>query len=211
MTIHSSIQLDVEIIEEEESSTEIEYEPASASKNSNSISRLSSNTTEKKTISSKLKRYCKFNKESIKISKYASFLQECQSDSSFAHCCVCKSNFSIANGGKYLIDRHLEQANHKRLAANEAENKSRSMFDFIHPLSQLTSMIAADLTLVYHGIRHGHSYNSQSCTVDVLKKLFHDSTIAKNISCGRTKARELAVNVLGNQNCISDVGTFTNH
>ncbi|CAM4906240.1 unnamed protein product [Rotaria socialis] len=196
MAIHSSIQLDVEIIEEEESSNEIEYEPAAESKNSNSISRLSSNTMEKKTISSKSKRYCKFNKEWIKISKYASFLQECRSDSSLAHCCVCKSNFSIANGGKYLIDRHLEQASHKRLAAIEAENKSRLMFDFIHPPSQLTSMIAAELTLVYHGIRHAHSYNSQSCTVDVSKKLFHDSTIAKNISCGRTKARELAVNVL---------------
>ncbi|CAM4901961.1 unnamed protein product [Rotaria socialis] len=196
MAIHSSIQLDVEIIEEEESSNEIEYEPAAESKNSNSISRLSSNTMEKKTISSKSKRYCKFNKEWIKISKYASFLQERRSDSSLAHCCVCKSNFSIANGGKYLIDRHLEQASHKRLAAIEAENKSRLMFDFIHPPSQLTSMIAAELTLVYHGIRHAHSYNSQSCTVDVSKKLFHDSTIAKNISCGRTKARELAVNVL---------------
>ncbi|CAF1600543.1 unnamed protein product, partial [Rotaria magnacalcarata] len=194
MAIHSSNQLDIEIIEEEESSTEVEYEPATASKNS--ISRLSSDTTEKKTISSKSKRYCKFKKEWIKISKYASFLQECRSNSSLAYCCVCKSNFSIANGGKYLIDRHLEQGNHKRLAAIEAENKSRSMFDFIDPPSKLTSMVAAELTLVYHGVRHEHSYNSQSCTVDVSKKLFHDSTIAKNISCGRTKARELAVNVL---------------
>ena len=75
---------------------------------------------------------------------------------------------------------------------------ARSMLDFIHAPSQLTSMIAAELTLVHHGVRHGHSYNSQSCTVDVAKKLFHDSTIAKNILCGRTKARELAVNVLGN-------------
>ncbi|CAF5130096.1 unnamed protein product, partial [Rotaria magnacalcarata] len=194
MSIYSSNQLNVEIIEEEESSTGVEYEPATASKNS--ISRQSSDTTEKKTISSKSKRYCKLKKEWIKISKYALFLQECRSDSSLAYCCVCKSNLSIANGGKYLIDRHLEQGNHKRLAAIEAENKSRSMFDFIHPPSQLTSMVAAELTLVYHRVRHGHSYNSQSCTVDVSKKLFHDSTIAKNISCGRTKARELAVNVL---------------
>ena len=85
------------------------------------------------------------------------------------------------------------------------------MFEFIHPPSQLTSLIAAELTLVYHGVRHGHSYNSQSCTVDVSKKLFHDSTSVKNISCERTRARESAVSVLGNQNFISGAETFAKH
>ena len=71
------------------------------------------------------------------------------------------------------------------------------MFDFIPHSSELTKSVAAEITLVYHGIRHGHSYSSQACTADVSKKLFHDSANVKHLTCGRTKAREIAVNVLG--------------
>ena len=125
MNNDNSIELDIEVTEEGNHSTTPEFEKTITSKETaSSISKLSFNA-EKKSLnsSSKSKRYCKFNKEWIKISKYASFLQECRTDSSFAHCSVCKSNFSIANGGKYLIDRHLEQVNHKRLVAAEAKHK----------------------------------------------------------------------------------------
>ncbi|CAF3300814.1 unnamed protein product [Rotaria sp. Silwood2] len=70
------------------------------------------------------------------------------------------------------------------------------MFDFIPHSTELTKLVAAEITLVYHGIRHGHSYLSQACTADVSKKLFQDSTVGKNLTCGRTKAREIAANVL---------------
>ena len=76
---------------------------------------------------------------------------------------------------------------------------ARSLFDFIPHSTELTKLVAAEITLVYHGIRHGHSYLSQGCTVDVSKKLFPDSAIGKNLTCGRTKAREIAVNVLGEE------------
>ncbi|CAF4109262.1 unnamed protein product [Rotaria sp. Silwood2] len=70
------------------------------------------------------------------------------------------------------------------------------MFDFIPHSTELTKLVAAEITLVYHGIRHGHSYLSQACTADVSKKLFQDSTVGKNLTCGRTKACEIAANVL---------------
>jgi hypothetical protein len=125
MNSDNSIELDIEVIEGNNDSTELEFEKTITPKEtSSSMSKLSSNV-ERKSLnsSSQSKRYCKFNKEWLKISKYASFLQECRTDSSLAHCSICKSNFSIANGGKYLIDRHLEQAIHKRLAAVEAKHK----------------------------------------------------------------------------------------
>ena len=133
MNNDNSIELDIEVIEEENHAMTLEFEKTIASKEtSSSISKLSFNA-EKKSLnsSSKSKRYCKFNKEWIKISKYASFLQECRTDSSLAHCSLCKSNFLIANGGKYLIDRHLEQANHKRLAATEAKHKCNLFYRLI--------------------------------------------------------------------------------
>ena len=106
-------------IEENDNSIESESEKISASTRrepSISISRLSSSVKRKSSNTPlKSKRFCKFNKEWMKLSNYASFLQECRTDSSFAHCSICDSNFSIANGGKYLIDRHLEQMTHKRL------------------------------------------------------------------------------------------------
>lgn len=74
------------------------------------------------------KRYCKFNKDWLKVSKYESFLQECRTDSSLAHCSICKSNFSSANGGKYLIDRHIEQATHQRFAAVEPKHKCKLVY-----------------------------------------------------------------------------------
>ncbi|CAF3661179.1 unnamed protein product [Rotaria sordida] len=51
------------------------------------------------------------------------------------------------------------------------EHLIRSIRDFIPPSSTLTKPIAAELSLVYHSVR-------------------------QNISCGKTKARELSVNVL---------------
>ncbi|CAM4758191.1 unnamed protein product [Rotaria magnacalcarata] len=121
---------------------------------------------------------------------------ECRANKYFAHCSICKSNFSISNGGVYLINRHIEFANHKRFAEIQAKKNSRSICDFIPPSSALTKLTAAELSLVYHGVRHGYSYISQSCTVDLLKKIFNESEIGQNISCGKTKARELSVNVL---------------
>ncbi|CAF4613278.1 unnamed protein product, partial [Rotaria magnacalcarata] len=88
---------------------------------------------------------------------------------------ICKSNFSLSNGGVYLINRHIEFANHKRFAEIQAKENSRSICDFIPPSSTLTKLTAAELSLVYHGVRHGYSYISQSCTVDLLKKIFNES------------------------------------
>ncbi|CAF2075861.1 unnamed protein product [Rotaria magnacalcarata] len=71
------------------------------------------------------------------------------------------------------------------------------MNDFITPSRVLTKLTAAELAFVYHGVHHGHSYVSQSCIVDLVKKCFHESSIGQNISCSKTKARKLSVNVLG--------------
>jgi hypothetical protein len=50
---------------------------------------------------------------------------------------------------------------------------------------------------VYHGVKHGHSYISQQCTTNLVKDLFESSsTVAKYLSCARTKSRAVACNVL---------------
>jgi hypothetical protein len=75
--------------------------------------------------SSKPKRRCTFKKEWMNNPDYKGFLKECRIDKYLAHCSICNSNFSIANGGKYLINRHMEQSNHKRLSDIDAKEKCK--------------------------------------------------------------------------------------
>ena len=79
----------------------------------------------KKTSSSKSKRKCVFNQQWLKDPKYTPFLRRCSANKHFAHCSICKSDFSIANGGNYLINRHIEQAGHKRLAEIQLKEKCK--------------------------------------------------------------------------------------
>ncbi len=101
MNNDNSIELDIEVIEERMILWNLNSKKQITSKETSSFTSRLSSKVERKSLnsSSKSKKYCKFNKEWIKISKYASFLHECRTDSSLAHCSMCKSNFSIANGG----------------------------------------------------------------------------------------------------------------
>ncbi|CAF3611196.1 unnamed protein product [Rotaria sp. Silwood1] len=64
------------------------------------------------------------------------------------------------------------------------------------PSKEKDEIAAAEGTLVYHGVKHGHSYLSQQCLINVCKTIFASSTVANNLSCARTKATSIAVNVL---------------
>ncbi|CAF5031118.1 unnamed protein product, partial [Rotaria sp. Silwood1] len=55
---------------------------------------------------------------------------------------------------------------------------------------------AAESVLVYHGVKHDHSYLAQQYTTDVFKAIFSSSSIANNLACARTKSRFIALNVL---------------
>jgi hypothetical protein len=83
------------------------------------------NIKEKKISSSKSKGRCIFNQQRLKDPKYAAFLREYQVNKYYAHCSICKSNFSISNGDIYLINRHIEQASHRRLAETQAKEKCK--------------------------------------------------------------------------------------
>ncbi|CAF2423633.1 unnamed protein product [Rotaria sp. Silwood2] len=62
----------------------------------------------------------------IKDPKYACFLQECKAGPYLAHCSICKSDFLIANGGTYLINRYLHQTDHKRLVEIQAKEQCKA-------------------------------------------------------------------------------------
>lgn len=53
--------------------------------------------------------------------------------------------------------------------------------------SELNRLSAIEGALVFHSVRHSHSYKSQGCTIEMIKKCFSDSTAAKNITGSKTK------------------------
>lgn len=55
---------------------------------------------------------------------------------------------------------------------------------------------AAEVTSVYHGVKHHHSYSSQDCNNKLFRTIFPDSEVAKKIACGRTKATTICENVI---------------
>jgi hypothetical protein len=66
----------------------------------------------------------------------------------------------------------------------------------IKPNRGRDEVAAAEATLMYHGVRHGLSYLAQQCSINVLKALFSSSSIARSLSCAKTKAAAIGSEVL---------------
>ncbi|CAF1937723.1 unnamed protein product [Rotaria magnacalcarata] len=150
------------------------------------------------------KRYSsKFKKEWLSNPQYSAFLKECKNDSSKALCFICNVQFSIHNSGITDINNHMKTKRHQECIKSAEVNKSKTINSLLNSNApELNRLCAVEGALVYHGVKHSYSYLSQSCTVNLSRKCFSDSSIAKNITCSKTKAREIACNVLA--------PTFTN-
>ncbi|CAF1253342.1 unnamed protein product [Rotaria sp. Silwood1] len=113
-----------------------------------------------------------FKKDWLNIKEYSPWLQEIKNDSTRARCKACLRTFSVHYDGKTALKKTHEQCEIQKISAIEG-------------------------TFVYHGVKHGHSYTSQQCTINLVKTLFESSsTVAKSLSCAKTKSRAIACNVL---------------
>ncbi|CAF4524758.1 unnamed protein product, partial [Rotaria sp. Silwood2] len=136
-----------------------------------------------------------FNKEWLKIAKYQRFLKEYKSNSSQATCIVCNLQFSVHYRGKTDIDNHMKTQKHQSNMKSFDMNQ-QLITNTMKPSREKDEIAAAEGTLVYHGVKHGHSYLSQQCLTNVCKIIFASSTVANSLSCTRTKSTSIAVNVL---------------
>ncbi|CAF1564257.1 unnamed protein product, partial [Adineta ricciae] len=144
------------------------------------------------------KRYhSKFKKEWLSNSFFSTFLRECKTDQTKAMCIVCNIQFSIQNSGIGDINHHIRTKKHQDcLKSNEANPTHRIDKSLNITTSELNKLCAVEGAMVFHTVKHSHSYISHACTIDIIKKCFPDSYTVKNITCDRTKAREIACNVL---------------
>ncbi|CAF1405669.1 unnamed protein product [Adineta ricciae] len=136
-----------------------------------------------------------FNRQWIVDTKFTSFLRECNSDSTKAICIACNDQFSIHHGGKNDIERHMKLQKHVH-AMRSFRIDRELITSTMRPVKESEETAAAEGSLVYHGVKHGHSYRSQQCTTSVIKTIFSSSTIGKSMSCARTKSSAIATNVL---------------
>lgn len=114
-----------------------------------------------------------------------------------ARCRLCGINFVIKYDGEKALKTHENSKNHRQLI--NSKNHSKLITAFAPPTNSTNQKrtTSSELAMVYHAIRHQHSYNSTECGIKLCTKIYADSNIASSVHCGRTKATSYAENVLG--------------
>jgi len=117
------------------------------------------------------KRLCCFTE---KLEKEFPFIQKLKPNNDFdIHCTICLSNFSVTHSGKTDITGHLKTNKHKN--AKETVITSNKVSDFFMQLNandKSLKLAAKELTLAFHTYMHNHSFNSMTCTADLIRHLF---------------------------------------
>ncbi|CAI6351384.1 unnamed protein product [Macrosiphum euphorbiae] len=137
------------------------------------------------------KRLCSFTD---KLQNEFPFIKKVKTDNNFdVQCTVCLSTFSVSHGGKTDITYHMKSNKHK--IAQKAALTSGKVNNFFTPLKandESLKLAAKEITLAFHTVMHNHSFNSMTCTADLIRLLFNE----KKFTCAKTKTRDLIVNIL---------------
>ncbi|CAF5148864.1 unnamed protein product, partial [Rotaria magnacalcarata] len=83
-----------------------------------------------------------------------------------------------------------------RMKSVEANPLNRIYVAYNVTATELNKLRAVEGAMVLYTVKHSHSYISHACIINIIKKCFPDSSTAKNITCDKTKAREITCNVL---------------
>ncbi|XP_050293030.1 uncharacterized protein LOC126733697 [Anthonomus grandis grandis] len=110
-------------------------------------------------------------------------------------CNMCNSSISIAHKGKLDIETHINKEKHKQMLTAQAGTSG--LQNFVVASGETKSIKAAEATLAFHTVCHHQSYKSMDCTTKLNKAIYHDSAIAKKVTCGRTKVEAIINSVIG--------------
>ncbi len=95
-----------------------------------------------------------------------------------ARCKACLRTFSI-HEGKPALRKHMNSEVHKTHMKSFGNNALITHTSF----SETQKVSAMEGTFVYHGVRHGYSYVSQQCTINLVKDLFSSCSNTAKKSC----------------------------
>uniref|UniRef100_A0A8C2HMQ0 Uncharacterized protein n=1 Tax=Cyprinus carpio TaxID=7962 RepID=A0A8C2HMQ0_CYPCA len=145
---------------------------------------------------SKKKRFTTYNSDWAKRENFSEWVRPTQGDPFSATCVLCPAKISVKYEGKTALENHAKTKKHQSFALSKRKNLAIATFMTKKGLPADDRIAVAELSSVYHGVLHGHSYLSTDCGNKVSAKIFHDSSIATKMSCGRTKSEALVQNVL---------------
>lgn len=139
------------------------------------------------------KRKCTFNDE-LKA-KFPCF-DKVENSKFDAFCKVCNVKVSVANKGKFDLEQHIQSQKHSLTIRSGESSRPIDSFYKLKTSKVIESAAAVEATLAFHTVKHNFSFRSTDCTTSLLKNLFHDSDIAKNISSAKTKTKAIVSNVI---------------
>uniref|UniRef100_H3ABK6 Uncharacterized protein n=1 Tax=Latimeria chalumnae TaxID=7897 RepID=H3ABK6_LATCH len=125
-------------------------------------------------------------------SKEFAFIAKSRKGDHHVFCSLCSCDIDISNCGKGDLNRHISSEKHKLNSRSATTSTNIQTFFKTHD----KNVTAAELCKVFHAIKHHHSYRSIDCSVKVDKTIYRGSSVAKDLTCGKTKAEALSVNVL---------------
>lgn len=112
-------------------------------------------------------------------------------------CGICDCFINIGNKGAGDLQKHTDTSKHQSsIRTHSSTNKIERFFpQKFDPLFKKVQ--AAEATLAYHTVNHHQSFKSVDCMSKLGSIVYPDSTISKNIRCGKTKTEAIITNVIG--------------
>lgn len=94
------------------------------------------------------------------------------------------------------MKKHVNSEKHKKNIRTVSTSQPVDTFMVTKSSPTALKVWAAEGTLAFHTVKHHSSYNEMDCTAPLLRTLFVDSEIAKQLSCARTKTEAIINGVL---------------
>ena len=115
------------------------------------------------------------------------FLKCADNCDSRVQCSHCGGDFSIANGGRTDIKKHINSNKHKqKVSAALITNKITNFIPKTEINKGDLDLASNECTFAYHTVQHSQSFKSCDCTSKLIKK-FYD----KKFSSGHKKTQAI--------------------
>ncbi len=115
----------------------------------------------------------------------------------YAHCKLCKSDFSVAHGGFNDITRHARGPTHQQRFKDSNSTKSiAGMLGQPSELSHIRKVTTAEVIMSNFIAMHNISFLTANHLSSLFATMFPDSKIASDFSCKCTKTRAIICEAL---------------
>ena len=145
---------------------------------------------------SKKRRLCMYNPEWEKEFSWIVKCSDFSNEKNKARCKLCNTSINVGYDGVKALTTHGETQKHKNNASAAASSQRVHSFFVIKDTTQTEKVNLAELTHVFHGVKHHNSFVAQDCTIKIMKQIIPDSEIVKKMTAGRTKTSAIVNNVL---------------